>query len=41
MRDPLAHKYWLLDAAIVWSAVENDLPGMRDAIARILKPPRR
>ena len=41
MRDRLAHKYWLLDAAIVWSVVENDLPGMRDAIARILKPPRR
>lgn len=41
MRDRLAHKYWLLDAAIVWSVVENDLPGVREAIARILKPPRR
>ncbi len=41
MRDRLAHKYWLLDAAIVWSAVENDLPKLRKAIGRILKPPRR
>lgn len=41
MRDRLAHKYWLLDAEIVWSVVENDLPGVSDAIARILKPPRR
>ena len=39
MRDQLAHKYRLLDAAIVWSVVENDLPKLRKAIRRILKPP--
>lgn len=38
MRDRLAHKYWLLDAGIVWAVVENDLPGLRKAIRVILKP---
>ena len=37
MRDQLAHKYRLLDAAIVWAVVENDLPGLRKAISEILK----
>lgn len=41
MRDRLAHKYWLLDAAIVWAVVRNDLPKLRKAIGKILKPPRR
>jgi uncharacterized protein with HEPN domain len=39
MRDRLAHKYWLLDAAIVWSVVQNDLPKLRKAVGQILKPP--
>lgn len=39
MRDRLAHKYWLLDAAIVWSVVESDLPKLRKALRRILKSP--
>ena len=39
MRDRLAHKYWRLDSAIVWSVVENDLAKLRKAIRRILKPP--
>jgi uncharacterized protein with HEPN domain len=39
MRDRLAHKYWLLDAGIVWAVVENDLPKLRKAIGRILKSP--
>lgn len=38
MRDRLAHKYWLLDAAIVWAVVENDLPKLRKAIRLLLKP---
>ena len=38
MRDRLAHKYWLLDAAIVWAVVRNDLPKLRTAVKRILKP---
>ena len=38
MRDRLAHKYWLLDAGIVWSVVEKDLPKLRRAIGQILKP---
>ena len=39
MRDRLAHKYWLLDAAIVWAVVEKDLPALRSAVEQILHPP--
>lgn len=39
MRERLAHKYWLLDAGIVWAVVENDLPKLRKAIRQLLKPP--
>jgi len=37
MRDRLAHKYWLLDARIVWTVVRKDLPRLRKAIGQILK----
>lgn len=37
MRDQLAHKYRLLDVAIVWSVVRNDLPKLRKAIGELLK----
>lgn len=40
MRDMLAHKYWRLDAAIVWSVVEKDLPALKAAIRRVLRTPR-
>lgn len=39
MRDRLAHKYWLLDAGIVWAVVRKDLPKLRAAIRQLLKPP--
>ena len=39
MRDRLAHKYWLLDTGIVWAVVRKDLPRLRAAIGRLLKPP--
>jgi len=38
MRDRLAHKYWLLDAGIVWAVVKHELPKLRKAIEEILKP---
>ena len=38
MRDRLAHKYWLLDVAIVWAVVEKDLPGLRSAVEQLLQP---
>lgn len=38
MRDRLAHKYWLLDAGIVWAVVEKDLPKLRKEIRQMLKP---
>ena len=41
MRDHLAHKYRLLDPAIVWSVVETDLPKLRKAVLQILHPSRR
>lgn len=40
MRDRLAHKYWLLDVAIVWAVVKKDLPGVRSAVEEILQPTR-
>ena len=41
MRDRLAHKYWLLDVAIVWAVVKKDLPGLRSAVEQILRPLRK
>ena len=37
MRDKLAHKYWLLDTAIVWVVVERELPRLRAAAETILE----
>lgn len=37
MRDRLAHKYWLLDIAILWAVVERELPKLRTAVEAILK----
>lgn len=36
MRDRLAHKYALLDRALVWAVVERDLPRLRQAVRAIL-----
>ena len=36
MRDRLAHKYVLLDKALVWAVVERDLPPLRAAVEKIL-----
>jgi uncharacterized protein with HEPN domain len=36
MRDRLAHKYALLDKALVWAVVERDLPRLRQAVRAIL-----
>jgi uncharacterized protein with HEPN domain len=37
MRDRLAHKYALLDKALVWAVVERDLPQLRLATVKLLK----
>jgi uncharacterized protein with HEPN domain len=37
MRDRLAHKYALLDKAMVWAVVEHELPRLRAAVETILK----
>jgi len=36
MRDRLAHKYALLDKALIWAVVERELPRLREAIAVLL-----
>ena len=36
MRDRLAHKYALLDKALVWAVVEQELPRLRAAVRAIL-----
>lgn len=41
MRDLLAHKYWRLDAAIVWSVVEKDLPRLKAAVRKMVAPGRK
>lgn len=37
MRDRLAHKYSLLDTALVWGVVERDLPALRRAVEALLR----
>lgn len=37
MRDILAHKYALMDKALVWAVVERDLPKLEEAVSRILE----
>jgi uncharacterized protein with HEPN domain len=36
MRDRLAHKYALLDKALVWAVVERELPRLEEAVRAIL-----
>lgn len=35
MRDRLIHKYWAIDLEIVWSTVTSDLPGLKQAVAKL------
>ena len=39
MRDNLAHRYFDTSHAIVQATVTNDLPELRDAVARLMDPP--
>jgi uncharacterized protein with HEPN domain len=34
-RNVLAHGYLALDAAVVWSVVQQDLPALREAVKRM------
>ena len=36
LRNRLVHAYFQADLALVWSVVENDLPGLRKAVADLL-----
>jgi len=36
MRDFIAHQYFALDLDIIWDAVENDVPALRDEVRSIL-----
>lgn len=37
MRNILVHNYFRIDAAIVWAALENDLPVLKQQINKILE----
>jgi uncharacterized protein with HEPN domain len=39
MRDRLAHKYAMLDKALVWAVVEAELPKLRAAVTQLLAKP--
>lgn len=36
-RNRLVHAYFQADLALVWSVVENDLPGLRKAVVDLLE----
>lgn len=37
MRDFIAHAYFALDLGIIWSAIREDVPRLRDQVQAILK----
>ncbi len=39
LRNVLAHQYLGVDPRLVWNVVENELPKLRDAVARMLGAP--
>jgi uncharacterized protein with HEPN domain len=39
MRHALVHAYFRVDLDEVWSAVKNDLPGLKSRIQELLRPP--
>ena len=41
MRDRLAHKYWSVDAGIVWGVVETELEKLETAVKTLLAAKRR
>jgi len=38
-RNRLIHGYWSVDLLLVWDAIQNDLPGLKREVARLLKDP--
>ena len=37
MRDKITHEYFGVDLDIVWRTIEEDLPGLRQAVRNALK----
>ena len=37
LRNRLVHAYFQADLALVWSVIENDLPGLRKAVVDLLE----
>ncbi len=37
MRNILVHNYFRIDAAIVWAAIENDLPVLKQQVGKLLE----
>jgi uncharacterized protein with HEPN domain len=38
-RNRLIHGYWSVDLLLVWDVIQNDLPGLRSAVERLLNEP--
>ncbi len=38
-RNRLIHGYWSIDLALVWDVLENDLPPLKQVVARLLGEP--
>ena len=36
MRNRVVHQYWMLDEAILWDTIQNDLPAFRQALTQLL-----
>ncbi len=36
LRDILSHRYFAVDAAMIWDVVQNKLPGLRQEVGRLL-----
>ena len=37
MRDKLAHQYWRIDVKVVWKAVREDVPRLKEMIVKVLE----
>lgn len=40
LRDFISHAYFSLDLEIIWDAIQNDIPGLLEAVKKVLKAER-
>jgi len=36
-RNRLIHGYWSIDLVLVWDVIQNDLPSLKQEVARLLR----